>query len=69
MKRYTVTGTQPVLGDKMPGETFDGVIPEGEEQFLLGIGAIKIISNDVASDKRIAPESSSDKQATTKKKG
>lgn len=53
MKRYTVTGDQPVLGDKMPGETFDAVLPEDQERFLVGINAIKVISTDVAADKRI----------------
>lgn len=62
MKRYQNTGTQPILDNRMPGETWDGVVPEGVEQFLLGIGALKIISTDVAADKRIHSKKS-DKKA------
>lgn len=56
VKRYKVTGTQPVLDDKQPGETFDAVIPESEEAFLLQIGAIRVVSVDTAADKRIGKD-------------
>lgn len=51
-KRYKVTGTQAFEGHA-PGETFDGGLTEGQEQFGLSINAIKVVSTDVASDKRI----------------
>lgn len=53
MERYQNVGTQPILGDRMPGDIWDGTIPEGQKQFLLGIGALKIISHDVQADQRI----------------
>lgn len=40
-KRYTVTGTQPVL-DHKPGESFEAEIPTEQERFLIGIGALVI---------------------------
>lgn len=40
-KRYTVTGTQPVL-DHKPGESFEAEIPAEQERFLVGIGALAI---------------------------
>lgn len=65
MKRYEVTGTQPVLDNRMPGEKFNADIDPGQEQFLLGIGAIKIISQDAESDKRLAQNK---KSSPSKKK-
>lgn len=41
-KRYSVTGTQPVL-DHHPGETFEAEIPTEQERFLLAIGALSIV--------------------------
>jgi len=52
MKRYSVTGDQPVL-DTPPGATFDAELPEDQEGFLISIGAIKVVSNDPKHDKRI----------------
>jgi hypothetical protein len=40
-KRYTVTGSQPVL-DHQPGETFDADLPADQEEFLVGIGALAV---------------------------
>jgi hypothetical protein len=54
-KRYKVTGTQPVLDNRMPGEMFTATIAEGQEQFLIGIGALKIVdSNPTKPAKRTA---------------
>lgn len=64
MKRYKVTGAQPVL-DKEPGETFDAALPEDQEQFLIQIGAIRIVSNEPGSDKRLAKNKS---RASSKRK-
>ena len=61
--RYKVIGSQPVLGNKNPGETFDGPIDPGVEEFLLGIGAIKIVSHDVEHDKRLAENQKKRKKA------
>lgn len=66
-QRYKVIGTQPVLGDKMPGESFDGPIDPGVESFLIGIGAIKVVSHDVEADKRINTPDQSKKAASKKK--
>jgi hypothetical protein len=41
MKRYTVTGSQPVL-DHQPGESFDADLPADQEEFLVGSGALAI---------------------------
>lgn len=64
-KRYEVTGTQPVLDNRMPGEKFNADIDPGQEQFLIGIGALRIISHDAEHDQRFAEN----KQSTPKKKG
>lgn len=40
-KRYTVTGSQPVL-DHKPGESFEAEIPRDEERFLVSIGALTV---------------------------
>lgn len=40
-KRYTVTGSQPVL-DHKPGESFEAEIPRDEERFLVSIGALEV---------------------------
>lgn len=63
MKRFKVIGSEPVLGDKQPGETFDAALPEDQESFLVRIGAIKVISSDIAADQRL-----SDKKVSGKKK-
>jgi hypothetical protein len=68
MKRYMHTGTQPILDNRQPGETWDGEMDEGQEKFLVGIGAVKIISDDVTADKRVSPEKAKDKTITPKKK-
>jgi hypothetical protein len=68
MKRYEVTGTQPVLGDKMPGEKFDANMDEGQERFLLSIGAIKVISQDVAHDQRFAQNKAEESKAADEPK-
>jgi hypothetical protein len=72
MKRYKVVGVQPFEGHA-PGETFDGGLTEGQEEFGIGIGAIKIVSADVAHDKRINPDTADTKPkpktAKRKRKG
>lgn len=65
MERYQNVGTQPILDNRMPGEIWNGTIPEGQKQFLVGIGALKVISTDVGADDRLKP---SNKRASTKKK-
>lgn len=40
-KRYTVTGSQPVL-DHQPGESFDADLDPHIEAFLISIGALKL---------------------------
>lgn len=64
MKRYKVIGEQPFEGHA-PGESFDGGLTDGQETFGLSIGAIKIVSTDVAHDQRLAQN----KAGTAKKKG
>lgn len=59
MKRYKVIGSQAVLGDHLPGETFDADLADDQEEFLIGVGAIKVVSTDVKSDKRINPDDTS----------
>lgn len=54
MKRYKNVGTTPVLDRRMPGDTFDADLPDDLEAFLLRIGALKIISQDVKADDRIS---------------
>jgi hypothetical protein len=43
VKRYKVTGTQAVLGGKLPGSVFEEDIDPGVEKFLLGISAIEVV--------------------------
>lgn len=40
-KRYKVVGAQPVLGNA-PGSTFEAVLDAAQEEFLVGIGALKV---------------------------
>lgn len=61
MKRYKVVGEQPVLDNRMPGDTFDATLPEDQEAFLLQIGAIKVVSNDPKTDKRLSKSDSDTK--------
>lgn len=43
-KSYRVVGQQPVL-DHQPGEKFDAKLDEAHEEFLVGIGAIEVVSS------------------------
>ena len=42
MKKYKVVGEAPVL-DHAPGETFEAELDGAQEEFLVGIGALKVI--------------------------
>jgi hypothetical protein len=53
-KRYKVIGSQPVL-DHQPDTTFNADLPEDQERFLVQIGALRVVSNDPASDRRRRP--------------
>jgi hypothetical protein len=53
-KRYKVIGSQPVL-DHQPDTTFNADLPEDQERFLVQIGALRVVSNDPASDRRRHP--------------
>ena len=65
LKRYKVTGVQPVEGHA-PGESFDADLGDDKEKFLLGIGAVRVVSNDPTSDKRMASDAP---KSRGKKKG
>jgi hypothetical protein len=70
MKRYKVTGEQPVLDDRKPGDVFEATLDPGVENFLLTIGAIKITSTDPEHDQRLATNQPKEtKKASGKKKG
>ena len=43
-KTYKVTGSQPTL-DHQPGETFKQAIPPTLEDFLIGVGALKVVED------------------------
>jgi hypothetical protein len=66
-KRYSVTGDQPVL-DTLPGETFEAEIPADQEEFLISIGAIRVVSNDPKHDKRIGRNKKQAPKAKSKAK-
>lgn len=44
--RYTVTGSQPVLGHR-PGETFTATLPQDREARLLASGAIALAVDEL----------------------
>lgn len=57
VKRYKVTGEQPVLDDRQPGEVFEANVPEDQAQFLISIGALKLLDgNPRGRDKKTSPD-------------
>jgi len=46
-KRYKVIGTQPIL-DHKPGKIFTAEIPADQEEFLVGIGGLKVLAESPA---------------------
>lgn len=43
-KRYEVVGTQPVL-EHQPGEKFTADVPADLEEFLVGVGGLKVLGD------------------------
>ena len=63
MKRYKVIGTSPIHGHP-PGDTFSAKLNPEEEDYLKGIGAIRVVSKTPkARNKKMAIEDAAERLA------
>lgn len=60
-KRYKVTGTEPVLDGRLPGEVFEASLSEEQEAFLKSIGAIRVVGGKAPKDRSAAVEKTAER--------